>query len=139
LLYPHATSFAYSNIPSLALVGGILDDPEVGAATDDVFRLLRCRPRPAMLMKIKRMISLDISVAESEIKPDARACHPLVGGVAMSALMKLILAPISSSNLRNLAKLSGHLAVKKALTKKISVHTIINSSHNRPSSYSHTA
>ncbi len=89
-----------------------------------------------MLMKIKRMISLDISVAESEVKPDARASHPLVGGVATSALMKL---PISSSNLRNLAKLSGHLAVKKALTIYFSVHTIINSSHNRPSSYSHTA
>jgi hypothetical protein len=85
------------------------------------------------------MISLDISGAESEAKPDARACHPLVGAVATSALMKLILALISSSNLRNLAKLPGHLAMKKALTKTISVHNIINSSHNRPSSYSHTA
>jgi len=85
------------------------------------------------------MISLDISVAESEAKPDAKAWDPPVGGVATSAFMKLILAPISSSNLQNLAKLSGHLAMKKALTKKTSVHSIINSSHNRPSFYSHTA
>jgi hypothetical protein len=42
VLCPHETSFAFSNVPSLAIVGGILDDAEVGAATDDRFRMLRC-------------------------------------------------------------------------------------------------
>jgi len=35
--------FAHSNIPSLAIVGGILADAEVGAAPDDWFRMLRCQ------------------------------------------------------------------------------------------------
>jgi len=39
-----------------------------------------------------------MSVAESEAKLDARACHSLVGGVAAFALMKLIPAPISDAN-----------------------------------------
>jgi hypothetical protein len=51
-----------------------------------------------MVMKMKRRSSLDISVAESEAKLDASACHLLVGGVATSALMKLIRAPISDAN-----------------------------------------
>jgi hypothetical protein len=51
-----------------------------------------------MVMKIKRRSRLDISVAESEAKLDASACHSLVGGVATSALMKLIPAPISDAN-----------------------------------------
>jgi hypothetical protein len=48
-----------------------------------------------MVMKMKRRSSLDISVAESEAKLDASACHSLVVGVAPSPLMKLIPAPIS--------------------------------------------
>jgi hypothetical protein len=56
----------------------------------------RCRPQAAMVMKMKRRSSLDISVAESEAKLDASAC--LVGGVATFALMKLIPAPISDAN-----------------------------------------
>ncbi len=51
-----------------------------------------------MVMKMKRRSSLDISVAESEAKLDASACHSLVGGVATSALMELIPAPISDAN-----------------------------------------
>jgi len=35
--------FAHSNIPSLAIVSGILADAEVGAAPDDWFRMLRCQ------------------------------------------------------------------------------------------------
>jgi hypothetical protein len=58
----------------------------------------RCRPQAAMVMKMKRTSSLDISVAESEAKLDASACHSLVGGVAMSAVMKLNRAPISDAN-----------------------------------------
>jgi hypothetical protein len=50
-----------------------------------------------MVMKTKRRSSLDISVAESA-KLDASACHSLVGGVATSTLMELILAPISDAN-----------------------------------------
>jgi hypothetical protein len=49
-----------------------------------------------MVMKMKRRSSLDMSVAEeSEEKLDASACHSLVGGVATSALIELIPAPIS--------------------------------------------
>jgi hypothetical protein len=48
-----------------------------------------------MVIKINKMSSLDISVAKSEAKLDASACHSLVGGVATSAFMKLIRAPIS--------------------------------------------
>ncbi len=51
-----------------------------------------------MVMKMKRRSSLDISVAESEAKLDASACHSLVGGVATFALMKLIPAPISKDS-----------------------------------------
>jgi hypothetical protein len=51
-----------------------------------------------MVIKMKRTSPLDISVAESEAKLDASACHSLVGGVAMSAVMKLIRAPISDAN-----------------------------------------
>jgi hypothetical protein len=58
----------------------------------------RCRPQAAMVMKMTRRSSLDISVAESEAKLDASACHSLVGGVATSALMELIPAPISDAN-----------------------------------------
>jgi hypothetical protein len=58
----------------------------------------RCRPQAAVVMKLKRRSSLDISVAESEAKLDASACHSLVGGVATSAVMKLIRAPISDAN-----------------------------------------
>ncbi len=47
---------------------------------------------------MKRRSSLDISVAESEAKLDASACHSLVGGIATSALMKLVPAPISDAN-----------------------------------------
>ncbi len=39
-----------------------------------------------------------MSVAESEAKLDASACHSLVGGVATSALMELNRAPISDAN-----------------------------------------
>jgi hypothetical protein len=39
LLCPHGTSFAHSNIPSVALGGRVVDDEEVGAATDDRFRM----------------------------------------------------------------------------------------------------
>jgi len=56
----------------------------------------RCRPQAGMVMKMKRRSSLDMSVAEeSEEKLDASACHSLVGGVATSALIELIPAPIS--------------------------------------------
>jgi len=58
----------------------------------------RCTPQAGMVMKIKRRSSLDISVAESEAKIDPCACDSLVGGVATSALMKLIPAPISDAN-----------------------------------------
>jgi hypothetical protein len=58
----------------------------------------RCTPQAGMVMKMKRRSSLDISVAESETKLDPSACHSLVGGVATSALMKLIPAPISDAN-----------------------------------------
>ncbi len=51
-----------------------------------------------MVMKMKRRSSLDISVAESEAKLDPSACDSLVGGVATSAVMKLIPAPISDAN-----------------------------------------
>jgi hypothetical protein len=47
----------------------------------------RCRPQAAMVMKMKRRSSLDISGAESEAQLDANACHSLVGGVAKSAFM----------------------------------------------------
>ncbi|CAK9198113.1 unnamed protein product [Sphagnum troendelagicum] len=77
-------------MPSLAIDGGTLADAEVGAAPDDWFRMLRCRPQPAMVMKMKRTSSLGISVAESEAKFDALACHPLVGGVATPEFLKLI-------------------------------------------------
>jgi hypothetical protein len=50
-----------------------------------------------MVMKMKRRSSLDISVAESEAKLDANACHSL-GGVATSALVELIPAPIFDTN-----------------------------------------
>jgi hypothetical protein len=50
-----------------------------------------------MVMKMKRRSSLDIRVAQSEAKFDASGCHPLVGGVAMSAVMKLILAIYSGN------------------------------------------
>jgi hypothetical protein len=56
------------------------------------------RPKAAMVIKMKRTSSLDISVAESEPKLDASACHSVVGGVATSALMELIPAPISDTN-----------------------------------------
>jgi hypothetical protein len=65
----------------------------------------RCRPQAAMVMKMKRRSSLDTSVAESEAKVDASACHSLVGGVARSALMKLIRATISDSNSKTFANL----------------------------------
>ncbi len=58
-----------------------------------------------MVMKMKRRSSLDTSVAESEAKVDASACHSLVGGVARSALMKLIRATISDSNSKTFANL----------------------------------
>ncbi len=58
----------------------------------------------AMVMKMKRRSSLDINVAESEAKLDASACHSLVGGVATSALMKLIPAPISDANSKDCRK-----------------------------------
>jgi hypothetical protein len=58
-----------------------------------------------MLMKMKRRSSLDMSVAESEAKLDASARHSLIGGVATSALMKLICATISDANSRTFAKL----------------------------------
>jgi hypothetical protein len=51
-----------------------------------------------MVIKMKRRSSLDISVAESEAKLDPSACDSLVGGVATSAVMKLIPAPISDAN-----------------------------------------
>jgi hypothetical protein len=65
----------------------------------------RCRPQAVMVMKMKRRSSLDISVAESEAKVDASACHSLVGAVATSAVMKLIRATISDANSRTFAKL----------------------------------
>ncbi len=52
----------------------------------------------AMVMNMKRRSSFDISVADSEAKLDASACHSFVGGVATFALMKLIPAPISDAN-----------------------------------------
>jgi hypothetical protein len=47
-----------------------------------------------MVMTMKKTASLSISVAESEAKLDASACHPLVGGEAATTLMArwLILA-----------------------------------------------
>jgi hypothetical protein len=47
-----------------------------------------------MMMTEKKTTSLNISVAESEAKLDASACHPLVGGEATTKLMArcLILA-----------------------------------------------
>jgi len=50
-----------------------------------------------MAMKMKRRSSLDIRVAESEAKFDASACHPVVGGVATSVVMKLSLAIYSGN------------------------------------------
>jgi hypothetical protein len=47
-----------------------------------------------MVMPMKKTTSLIISVAESEAKVDASACHPLVGGEATTTPMAgwLILA-----------------------------------------------
>jgi hypothetical protein len=44
------------------------------------------------------ILLIDTSVAESEAKLDPSACDSLVGGVATSALMKLIPPPISDAN-----------------------------------------
>jgi hypothetical protein len=40
-----------------------------------------------MAMRLKKTTSLNISVAESEAKLDASACHPVVGGEATTTLM----------------------------------------------------
>jgi hypothetical protein len=63
--------------------------------------MLRRKPQPAMVMKMKKTTSLNISVAESEVKLDASSCHPFVGGEATSTVMTrwLILA-IYCRNLR---------------------------------------
>jgi len=88
----------------------------------------RCRPQAAMVMKMKRRSSLDISVAESEAKLDARACRSLVGGVATFALMKLIAAPISDAT----SKDSRETVRQKYL---FSIKTILISTHYHVSSY----
>jgi hypothetical protein len=78
-----------------------------------------------MVIKMKRRSSLDISVAESEAKLDPSACHWLVGGVATSALMKLIPAPISDANSKDsLVFLTKILVQKQAklCRSKESVH-----------------
>ncbi len=81
-----------------------------------------------MVMKMKRRSSLDISVAESEAKLDASACHSLVGGVATFALMKLIPAPISDAT----SKDSRETVRQKYL---FSIKTILISTHCHVSSY----
>jgi hypothetical protein len=81
LLCSHGTGFAFSNIPHR-------------------FRMWRCSPQAAMVMKMKRMSSLAISVAESAAKLDATACHSFVRGVATFALMKLMRAPISDTKFK---------------------------------------
>jgi len=56
--------------------------------------MLKRKPQPAMMMTKERTPSLNISLAESEAKLDASACHPFVGGEATSTIMTrcLILA-----------------------------------------------
>jgi hypothetical protein len=72
-----------------------------------------------MVMTMKKTTSLNISVAESEAKLDASACHPLVGGEATTTLMArwLILA-IYFRNLRIALfhKLSAQQVVKQPST-----------------------
>jgi len=87
-------SFAFCSIPSLTLVGRLPDDADTGADTDDQHRIMRRKTQPAMVMTMKKTTSLNISVAESEARLDASACHPLVGGEARTTLMArwLILA-----------------------------------------------
>ncbi len=91
----------------------------------------RCRPEAAMVMKMKRTSSLDISVGKSEAKLDASDCHSLVGGVATSALMKLIPAHISDANSKDSRNCE---AVVKHL---FSIKTILISTHNHVSCYTH--
>jgi len=111
LICSHGTGFAFSNIPHR-------------------FRMWRCRPEAAMVMKMKRTSSLDISVAKSGAKLDASDCHSLVGSVATSAVMKLIPAPISDTN----SKDSRNCEAVKHL---FSIKTILISKHNHVSSYTH--
>jgi len=78
--------------------------------------MLRRKAQPAMVMTMKKTTSLNISVAESEAKLDASACHPLVGGEARTTLMARWL--ILAIYLRNLMialfhKLSAQEAVKQ--------------------------
>jgi len=82
--------------------------------------MLRRRPQPAMVMRMKKRTSLNISVAESEANLDASSCHPLVGGEATTTLMArwLILA-IYFRNLRIALfhKLSAQQAIKQPSTR----------------------
>jgi hypothetical protein len=93
--------------------------------------MLRRKPQPAMVMTMKKTTSLNISVAESEAKLDASACHPLVGGEATTTLMArwLILA-IYFRNLRIALfhKLSAEQAVKQPSTR-IDQSTTYSSPH----------
>jgi hypothetical protein len=82
--------------------------------------MLRRKPQPAMVMTMKKTTSLNISVAESEAKLDASACHPLVGGEATTTLMArwLILAIyFRNSRIALFHKLSAEQAVKQPSTR----------------------
>jgi hypothetical protein len=125
-LFMSIPSCACSPVPSLALVGGIRAD--AGADTDEQFRMLRRKPQPAMVMTMKETTSLNISVAESEAKLEASACHPRVGGEATSTLMtRCLILAMCSRNLRRtlFQKLSTHEAVKKSCTRNLSIDTIL--------------
>jgi hypothetical protein len=82
--------------------------------------MLRRKPQPAMVMTMKKTTSLNNSVAESEAKLEATACHPLVAGEATSTLMtRCLILAICSRNLRRtlFQKLSTLKAVKKYSTR----------------------
>jgi hypothetical protein len=54
----------------------------------------RCTPQAAMVMKMKRRSSLDISVAESEAKLDATACHSFVRAPISDAIIQTTLTKL---------------------------------------------
>jgi hypothetical protein len=73
-----------------------------------------------MVMTMKKTTSLNISVAESEAKVDASACHPVVGGEAGTTVMaRWLIIAIYFRNLRIalFQKLSAEQAVKKPSTR----------------------
>jgi hypothetical protein len=81
-----------------------------------------------MVMTMKETTSLNISVAESEAKLEASACHPRVGGEATSTLMtRCLILAMCYRNLRRtlFQKLSTHEAVKKSCTRNLSIDTIL--------------